>query len=119
MSGIKQKYGCSLQLAVDLIGGKWKMRILWHIMHGDNRFSTLSRGIPDITQKMLTTQLKELEGSGILIRAVYSEIPPRVEYTVSEQYQQIIPIIQSLSEFSIGYAMDNNISIPEQESQND
>lgn len=115
MAGIKPVYGCSLQLAVDLIGGKWKMRILWHIMHGDNRFSTLARGIPDITQKMLTTQLRELEESGILIRTVYSEIPPRVEYAISGQYQEIIPIIQALSEFSIRYALENKISVPEQE----
>ena len=61
MSKIKIKYTCALVLANDLIGGKWKLRILWHIAHGDNRFSLLTKAIPDISQKVLTVQLKELE----------------------------------------------------------
>lgn len=114
MASIKSKYSCSLQLAVDLIGGKWKMRILWHIMHGNNRFSLLSRHI-DITQKMLTTQLRELEESGVLVRTVYPESPPKVEYAIAEEYKQLVPIIHSLSEFSIDYARAHGISVPELE----
>lgn len=115
MAGVKTKYSCSLQLAVDLIGGKWKMRILWHIMHGNNRFSLLSRNIPDITQKMLTTQLKELEESGILVRTAYPEAPPRVEYAIAEEYAGLVPIIEALSEFSIEYARLHQIIVPELE----
>lgn len=66
MAIIKEEYTCSLLLVIDLIGGKWKQRILWHIIHGDNRFSLLQKGIPDITGKMLTTQLKELEVNGLV-----------------------------------------------------
>lgn len=66
MGKIKDEYSCALLLAMDLVGGKWKLRILWHIVHGDNRFSLLQKGIPDITEKMLTTQLKDMENSGVI-----------------------------------------------------
>lgn len=65
MGKIKKEYECSLLLTHDLIGGKWKLRILWHIIQGDNRFSLLAKAIPDITQKVLASQIKELETSGI------------------------------------------------------
>jgi|GEM_PF-2732784 len=61
MSKLKDEYSCSLLLTIDLIGGKWKMRLLWHIMYGDNRYSLLRRAIPEITEKMLNTQLRELK----------------------------------------------------------
>ena len=60
MGKIKDEYFCALLLTMDLLGGKWKLRILWHIINGDNRFSLLRKLIPDITNKMLITQLKEL-----------------------------------------------------------
>lgn len=60
MGKIKKKYPCALILTHDLIGGKWKLRILWHIIHGENRFSLLMRAIPDISQKVLVSQLRGL-----------------------------------------------------------
>ena len=77
MSKIKIKYTCALVVANDLIGGKWKLRILWHIAHGDNRFSLLTKAIPDISQKVLTVQLKELEESGIITKTVVNNNPPK------------------------------------------
>ena len=73
MGKLKEEYSCALLLAMDLVGGKWKLRILWHILHGDDRFSLLQKGMPDITEKMLTTQLKEMENSGLILRHVVCE----------------------------------------------
>ncbi|MBP2642036.1 MAG: ytcD [Firmicutes bacterium] len=100
-------------LTHDLIEGKWKKRILWHIINGNNRFSLLQKVMPDITHKMLITQLKELVTSGILIRNEYEKTPPRVEYHISPQYQSIIPIMQALWEFTKQYAADHEINLPD------
>ncbi len=106
---IKKQYTCALLLSMDLLGGKWKMRILWHILNGDNRFSLLQKGIPDITHKMLVTQLKELEQSNILIRTVVCEKPLNVEYSLSNQYKELVPLIENFCDFSKEYANKNEI----------
>ncbi len=106
---IKKQYTCALLLSMDLLGGKWKMRILWHILNGDNRFSLLQKGIPDITHKMLVTQLKELEQSKILIRTVVSEKPLNVEYSLSNQYKELVPLVENFCDFSKEYASKNKI----------
>ena len=111
MGKIKDEYTCSLILINDLIGGKWKQRILWHIINGDNRFSLLQKGITDITHKMLITQLKELEVSGIIVRKDFKEIPLRVEYSISDEYKDIIPILNLICSFANLYAENNNIRI--------
>ena len=87
MSKIKKEYSCALLLANDLIGGKWKLRILWHISHGDNRFSLLTKAIPDISQKVLTTQLKELEQDGIIERTIINDNPPKtIIYDIADSH---------------------------------
>ncbi len=110
---IKKQYTCALLLSMDLLGGKWKMRILWHILNGDNRFSLLQKGIPDITHKMLITQLKELEQSNILIRTVISEKPLNVEYSLSNKYKELIPLVENFCNFSKDYAKQNQITLNE------
>lgn len=111
MKQLKTKYTCSLILINDLIGGKWKQRILWHIINGDNRFSLLQKSISDISHKVLISQLKELEHNGIIIRKDFHELPLRVEYYLSKEYEDIIPILDSLCTFANNYANKNNISI--------
>ncbi len=108
---IKSEYTCALLLSMDLLGGKWKMRILWHVLHGDNRFSLLRKGIPDITHKMLVTQLKELEQSGILIRTVECEKPLKVVYSLSTRYKKLIPLVEGFCGFSKEYASEHNINL--------
>ncbi len=108
---IKKQYTCALLLSMDLLGGKWKMRILWHILNGDNRFSLLQKGIPDITHKMLVTQLKELEQSNILVRTVVSEKPLNVVYSLSTQYAGLIPLVEGFCSFSKEYAVKNKINL--------
>ncbi|MDT0121661.1 helix-turn-helix domain-containing protein [Paenibacillus sp. RRE4] len=78
-----KKYRVGVEAALEVMGGKWKPLIIYHLFTGCKRTSELKRLIPDITQKMLTTQLRALEKDEIVQRKVYSEVPPRVEYEVT------------------------------------
>lgn len=111
MAKIKQEYKCSLGLTFDLLGGKWKLRILWHIIHGDNRFSLLLKGISGITEKVLTTQLRELEASALIERKVIQEKPLKVKYNIAPNYKRIEALIDDLCAFSCDYADVNDIHV--------
>lgn len=89
---------CYLNVAetVNVIGGKWKVLILWHITIKPRRFNELRRLIPDISQKMLTTQLKDLERDLLISRTVYPESPPRVEYSLTDYGSTLEPIFDVL-----------------------
>jgi DNA-binding HxlR family transcriptional regulator len=89
-------YHCPVEAALDVIGGKWKPLILWAL--GDNvlRFNELQKGLPGVNTKMLTKQLRELEGDGVITRTVYPEVPPRVEYAITDFGRTLIPILQAL-----------------------
>ncbi len=108
---IKNQYTCALLLLMDLVGGKWKIRILWHILHGDNRFSLLQKAIFDITHKMLVTQLKELVDSKILVKTVISEKPLNIEYSLSSQYPELVSLLNGLCDFTKEYASVNEIEL--------
>jgi DNA-binding HxlR family transcriptional regulator len=69
--------------AIAVLGGKWKLHIVFHLMGGTKRFSELRRAIPEVTQQMLTAQLRELEADGIITRTVYPVVPPKVEYSLT------------------------------------
>lgn len=78
-------YVCGLDAAMDVVGGKWKALILWALHHeGTLRFGRLKREVPGVSEKMLIQQLRELEADGIVHREVYREVPPRVEYSLTE-----------------------------------
>ncbi len=113
MKKLKSEYSCSLLLTIDLMGGKWKMRLLWHIMYGDNRYSLLRKAIPEITEKMLTTQLRELEESELIIRTVVSNKPLKVEYKLNKKYSELKDIIDSLCDFTKDYGKKNDIVVKE------
>ena len=93
-------YFCSVELTLQVIGGKWKPIILWHLgTDGTKRFGELRRLMPNVTQKMLTQQLRELASDGLVTRTVYAEVPPRVEYGLTELGRRVIPILESLCRF--------------------
>lgn len=98
-----KKYTCPMLITRDIIGGKWKMLILWRLSKGTWRFSELKKQIPKITQKMLTKQLRELENDKLIIRIVYPQVPPKVEYKLSELGLTIIPVLNTMAEWGSEY----------------
>lgn len=89
--------GCTVQITLQVIGGKWKPAILWSMYRGTIRFGELKRAIPGITQKMLTQQLRELEADGIVWRKVYAEVPPRVEYGITDYGQSLYDTLNAMA----------------------
>lgn len=88
--------GCDLTYAVCKIGGRWKLLILCKLEEGKLRFSEIRKQIPNITERMLTLQLRDLEKEGLLKRTVYAEVPPRVDYELTEIARDLIPIWRQL-----------------------
>ncbi len=86
-------FDCPAEATVAVIGGKWKLLILYHLTQGTKRFGELRKCLPHITQQMLTTQLRELERDGILHRQIYAQVPPKVEYSLTELGHSLEPII--------------------------
>ncbi|WNQ11386.1 helix-turn-helix domain-containing protein [Paenibacillus aurantius] len=91
----------SVELTLKVIGGKWKPVILCHLTDGVHRFGELKREMPDITQKMLTQQLRELEQDGIIDRTVYQQVPPKVEYSLTEYGQTLKEVLVVMAEWGI------------------
>ncbi|HEY0220406.1 MAG TPA: helix-turn-helix domain-containing protein [Afipia sp.] len=95
--------GCPVEVTLDLIDGKWKGVILFHLQEGFLRFGELRRLMPGITQRMLTKQLRALEDDGLITRKVYAEVPPRVEYALSETGEGLRPVIDALRSWGIDH----------------
>jgi len=91
-----RKGECVVDAALDLIGGKWKGVIVFHLLDGPLRFNAVKRHLPGVTQRMLTKQLRELEAAGLVHRTVYAQVPPRVEYRLTEAGQRLSPVILAL-----------------------
>tara|TARA_R110001606_G_scaffold156044_7_gene298738 strand:+ start:2898 stop:3269 length:372 start_codon:yes stop_codon:yes gene_type:complete len=85
-----------LRKALTLISGKWKLEILWLLYHRTHRFGELRRTIDGVTQHMLTKQLRELEAAGLVTRTVFAEVPPRVEYSMTDATKALEPTIETL-----------------------
>ncbi|MFD3509861.1 winged helix-turn-helix transcriptional regulator [Nocardia sp. NPDC058666] len=81
----ERPYSCGIDAALDVVGGKWKALILWALSTGTQRFGDLKRLVPGVTEKMLIQQLRELEHDGIIAREVYAQVPPKVEYSLTER----------------------------------
>ncbi|MBV6652955.1 MAG: helix-turn-helix transcriptional regulator [Mameliella sp.] len=96
---LNQDFHCALDVTMHYIGGKWKTVVLWYLRKGKKRFGELKSHIPDITDKMLTIQLRALVEDGIVSRTVYPEVPPRVEYELTEEGQTLIPVIEAIAEW--------------------
>jgi len=95
---------CEKELTLAVIGGKWKLIILWHLgLEGTKRFSELKKLIPHITQKMLTNQLRELEEDQLIFRKVYPVVPPRVEYSLTEHGESLMPVLKMMYNWGKSY----------------
>jgi DNA-binding HxlR family transcriptional regulator len=101
---------CPIRTTLDVIGGKWKPLILFQLKHGPRRFSALRRSIPDVTQKMLTDRLKELERDGIVHREVYAVVPPKVEYSLTPYGEGLNPIQAAMAKWGAGHRMRKSAS---------
>ena len=92
-----------VQLSLDIIGGKWKILVIWSLKDGSKRYGELRKSLPKVTHKMLTQQLRELEQDEILKRKVYPEVPPKVEYSLTLLGKSVLPVIDLLREWGEEY----------------
>lgn len=99
-----RRYYCPVELAMDVVGGKWKGVILWYLEGNTLRFNELRKRIVTISEKVLIRELRELEKSELVTRKVYAEVPPKVEYALSEFGATLVPLLHAVSEFGLGYA---------------
>lgn len=94
---------CPVATTVQLIGSKWKLLILRDLLTGKKRYNELRKSLPDISQKVLTTTLKSMVNDGIVIRTAYPEVPPRVEYSLSELGESMRPVIAVMEQWGNEY----------------
>lgn len=102
---------CPVETTINLIGGKYKSLILWSLMGGTLRFSQLRREVPCATPKMLTQQLRELESDALISRKVYPEVPPRVEYSLTEFGSSIRPVLEAMYAWGTGYLRKQGLEV--------
>ncbi|MEM7751476.1 MAG: helix-turn-helix domain-containing protein [Pseudomonadota bacterium] len=94
---------CPVEAALERIGGKWKGVALYHLLDGPLRYNELKRQVGNVTQRMLTKQLRELENDGLISRQVFPVVPPHVEYSLTEQGQTLRPILLALRQWGQAY----------------
>lgn len=104
MKRLNSKSGCAVEVTLSVMGGTWKPIVLFHLLHGTKRFSELARAIPNVTQRMLTLQLRELEEAGIVARTVYAEVPPRVDYALTDMGRSLEPVLTAMRDWGLGYS---------------
>lgn len=98
-----KRYGCPVEVTLDVIGGKWKPLILFYLLQETRRFGELRRLMPDVTQRMLTKHLRELEVAGVVHREVYREVPPKVEYSLTDLGRTLEPVLNMMLEWGQRY----------------
>lgn len=102
---------CPVDATLDMIGGKYKSLILWHLIDATLRFGELRKLIPQATPKMLTQQLRELEDDNLVIRTVYPVVPPKVEYKLTDMGKSIRPILEAMYEWGADYLKSSGIAV--------
>ena len=103
----KYKYSWGIEATLDVIGGKWKPLVIYQLKDGTLRFNQIvDRVTPRITQRMLTKELRELENDGLVTRKVYAQVPPKVEYSLTENGQSLIPILDQLCDWGYEHMND-------------
>ena len=97
---------CPVEACLEVVGGKWKGVILYHLLGGTLRFGALRRFVPGVTARMLTNQLRELERDGIVSREVFAEVPPRVEYSLTPLGRTLRPVVRAMGRWGAAYLGD-------------
>ncbi len=100
---IHSKTSCPVEITLSILGGRWKVLILRELFKGTKRFNQLHRDLHGITQKMLTQQLRELEQAQVIIRQVYPQVPPKVEYSLSPLGESLKPILDAMHHWGVNY----------------
>lgn len=114
----KNQYHCPVEAALAVIGGKWKALIIWQLKSGTLRFTQIMDHLPMVSPRMLTKQLRELEDDGVIMRVMYPEVPPRVEYSLTPLGISVIPVLESLCSWGSEYLLHTGSSIPEKNCKN-
>ena len=100
------RHNCPVDAMLDVIGGKWKMPILWTLSQKTHRFGELRRAIPDVTEKVLAQQLRQLEADGLVWREEFPEVPPRMEYSLTERGRTLIPVLNRVADWGAQHLSD-------------
>ena len=100
---------CPIKTTLDVIGGKWKPLILFYLKSEPRRFSDLRRSVPDVTQKMLTDRLRELERDGIVHREIYPQVPPKVEYSLTAYGKTLLPVLEAMANSGIKHRLRTKV----------
>ncbi len=96
-----REYVCTLELAMDVIGGKWKGPLIYHLRFGAMRSSALQHSLDNISNKMFTQSVRELEADGIIKREIYPVVPPKVEYSLTKKGESLVPIVENLARWGL------------------
>lgn len=111
MKSCPSTYQCPVEATLDLIGGKYKALILWHLIDTTLRFNEISKLVSTATPKMLTQQLRELEADNLIIRTVYPVVPPKVEYVLSDFGKSIVPVLDAMCSWGADYLGELGVKI--------
>lgn len=106
-----RRYHCPVELAVDIIGGKWRPVILAHLKEGVHRYGELRRRMPQVSEKMLVQRLRELEADGLVARADLGGNPPHVEYRLTEEGRSLAPVLQALYDWGSARAARTGVAV--------
>jgi DNA-binding HxlR family transcriptional regulator len=93
---MRDHYGCPVQASINVLSGKWKVQILWHLSFGPRRFAQIRKKLPKISEKVLADQLRQLESDGVIAREVTPSLPPQVTYLLNHEGEKLVPLMESL-----------------------
>lgn len=103
---------CPVRTTLNVLGGKWKLLILSYLLQDTRRYGELRRLTPEITEKMLIQELRELEQDGIVLRTTYQQVPPKVEYTLTDRGQRIRPLLEAMATWGLNYLQREGCTVP-------